>query len=116
MNCLTNFSSKTVLLLSGLVLLVQGCATYDRAPVPSPELVALHPDKAGPMPARLSTINWTATVTGGSGYITYEFRTMKRNIQTIQQRGGSPVWEWQPKQPVPVRFSQSLVDLVICFA
>jgi len=73
-------------------------------------LVALHPDKAGPMPARLSTINWTATVTGGSGYITYEFRTMIKNIQTIQQRGGSPVWEWQPKQPGIYRVKVIAVD------
>ena len=98
MSCLTSFSSKTVWVISCLVLTLSGCAAFDRPQHEPLTFVSLRSDKIGPLSAhQQSTIRWTATVTGGAGEIIYEFRMRKDGALTVEQQSTSSEWEWKPR-------------------
>ncbi len=64
---------------------------------------SLSPDKASPQAPFWSPgdeITWTATATGGSGTLTYRFRTWSKSTGSVdKQIGPSNTWAWRPSTP-----------------
>lgn len=57
-------------------------------------------DRQGPFVAHLSTIRWTAEISGGVGDILYEFRIMQKDgAEYVEQKGTSSNWDWSPHYP-----------------
>jgi len=99
MICSTS-SSIDVAVATGLLLLLllSGCA-LTRGPAGDPlEFESLTRDEVGTPTAGATTLRWTASATGGAGELRYEFRTRRGSVETIEQLGSSPTWDWRPRQ------------------
>jgi hypothetical protein len=64
--------------------------------VPKLRVAALTADKSSPQKAGLDAIAWQVAVEGGVPPLVYEFISRHDGREIIEQRGKSPVWQWQP--------------------
>ncbi len=71
---------------------------YTISPVPL-MFASFTPDKASPQTSG-TKITWNASTTGGSGTVTYTFRTWTSGGgYVVQQSGASNTWAWTPSSP-----------------
>jgi len=99
MICSINSSNEAVLgwgLL--LLLLLSGCALTRGSAGDPLVFESLTREDVGTPTAGATTIRWTASATGGTGELRYEFRTRRGSVETIEQVGSSPTWDWRPGQ------------------
>jgi len=54
------------------------------------------PDRPAPQAAKMTTVRWTATATGGVGPYAYEFLAAKGSEEQTVQRGTVPYCDWKP--------------------
>jgi TolB-like protein len=78
------------------LLALPNCALWKGQPAEPLAFESLTSDKAGPLAARTLSIRWTASAIGGVGDLNYEFRTLQRKVETIEQAGPSATWDWNP--------------------
>ncbi len=83
------------ILAGGLVL--DGCATR-RALHPKLEFDSLIADRQAPQTAG-TRVRWNASVRGGVGELTFEFRSRNGGKETLRQSGLSSEWAWIPSDP-----------------
>jgi TolB-like protein len=81
-----------------LLLLLSGCALTSGAAGDPLAFESLTRDDVGTPTAGATTIRWTASATGGTGELRYEFRTRRGSVETIEQVGSSPTWDWRLSQ------------------
>jgi TolB-like protein len=94
-----------------MLLLVSGCALLDRDAGPAIELEWLEPDHRGPRRLGSTPIRWTASAEGGTGELTYEFRTSSRgSIEVVQQKGAGSTWDWTPEKAGTFRVRVTIRD------
>jgi TolB-like protein len=93
-----------------VVLLVSGCALLDRAAGPKLEVESLEPDRPGPGTVGSTAIRWTASATGGSGELSYEFRTQRGSLEVIEQTGSGSTWDWIPETAGTFRVEVTVSD------
>jgi TolB-like protein len=94
-----------------MLLLVSGCALLDRDAGPAIELERLEPDHRGPRRLGSTPIRWTASAKGGTGELTYEFRTSSRgSIEVVQQKGAGSTWDWTPEKAGTFRVRVTIRD------
>jgi TolB-like protein len=98
-------SSNEVAVAKGLLLLLllSGCSlsacSLTRGSAGDPlDFESLTRDEVGTATAGATTIRWTASATGGEGGLRYEFRTRRGSVETVEQLGSSPTWDWRPGQ------------------
>ena len=67
--------------------------------VPKLAVSSLSPSKASPQAAGMATVRWKIIATGGVGSYHYDFRTTDGQVETGEQKGVLPTWDWSPKTP-----------------
>ncbi len=66
-----------------------------RAPLAVTTLV---PSLPSPRAVLGGEISWSAETTGGIGGVTYQFRSVRNGVESIEQEGPSPQWAWTPRK------------------
>lgn len=98
---LINFLNKRSWVLYLAVFLLAGCAQpllEQEKPEPL-TLRGLDVAWQGPQMARLGSLRCTIRTSGGGGGVSYEFRTQKGGIETVERSGEESTWIWSPKEP-----------------
>jgi len=97
MTCSTSSSSRVAgagALL--LLLLLTDCALWSPAGGPPLEFGSLRSDLDGQPARRPTTIHWTASCSGGTGELVYEWKTLGASAEIVEQVGPSPTWDFRP--------------------
>jgi TolB-like protein len=111
MICSTSSSSKAVVVCEFLALLfLSNCALPSRRAGAPLEFKSLTSNKDGPAVASVTSIRWTADFTGGTGELTYEFRSRRNSVEIAEQEGRSPTWDWNPRKAGTYRVKVTAVD------
>jgi TolB-like protein len=111
MICSTSSSSEAAIRGAALaLLLVSGCASLDRKAGPGLEFESLVPDQPGARAARSTAIRWTASATGGSGELSYEFTTSTGFLEVLEQTGTRSTWDWTPEKAGTFRVKVTVSD------
>jgi hypothetical protein len=92
------------------LLLLSGCAQTGGSTGAPLEFESLTRDEVGTPTAGATTIRWTATAAGGAGELHYEFRTKRGSVETVEQVGSSPTWDWRPGQAGAFRVKATVED------
>ncbi|MHC5035020.1 MAG: hypothetical protein ACYTFZ_08285, partial [Planctomycetota bacterium] len=103
---MTSFRKYTSSLLICLLVffVLTTCATSDKTVAGSGEVQSpiklkyLKPDRDAPQAAVSTPIRWTASARGGEGALIYEFRTLRRSEEVVEQVALSSTWDWVPKE------------------
>jgi TolB-like protein len=99
MICSTSSFSKAVIACGLLAILVlPSCALLNRRAEPPLEFQSLGRDSYGTIVSRSTRVRWTAVTTGGTGERSYEFRTLRGSTEILEQKGPTPIWEWNPRR------------------
>jgi TolB-like protein len=111
MTCSTSCSSRAAI-GSGFVvlLLLSSCAPFGRQAVPPLEFESLEPDGDEAQAVFSTTMRWRAAASGGTGELSYEFRTLRGSEEVVEQSGPSPAWDWSPKDPGSFRVKVTVED------
>jgi TolB-like protein len=75
-----------------VLLLLSGCSLRTGPPGPLLEFESLVREEVEGLVAGSTEVRWTASATGGSGQLRYEFRTSMGSVEIVEQEGPSPIW------------------------
>ena len=105
-------SSIDVAFAWGLLLLLplSGCALMGGSPGTPLEFESLTRAEDGTPAAGVTTVRFTASATGGTGEFSYEFRSRRGSVETIEQVGSSPTLDWRPRQVGMFRVKATVED------
>ncbi len=111
MTCSTSCSSRAVIALECVVLLLlSSCALFGRQAPPPLEFESLLPDPDGSLAVGSTTTRWTAVANGGVGELSYEFKTLKGSEEVVEQQGPFATWYWSPKEAGSFRVKVTVKD------
>lgn len=111
MTCSTNFSTRSRIVTGVFALFwLSGCAMMGGQGGMPLEFESLQQEKVGSSPMGFPIIHWTASASGGSGELRYEFRTLKGSVEIIAQDGASPTWDWTPRKPGTFHVKATVTD------
>ena len=111
MNCSTSSSNRALVACELLALLVlSNCALLNRQAGAPLEFESLISKGDRPAVAGSTSIPWTANFTGGTGELTYEFRTLRSSAEIAEQEGPSPTWDWNPRKAGTYRVKVTAED------
>jgi TolB-like protein len=75
-------------------------------------IASFSPDKASPQTAEMATVRWKVTATGGVGSKTYSFWSTDGQVETGEQKGALPTWDWSPQVPGTYRVKAVVRDAI----
>jgi len=111
MTCWTNCSTRAA--LAGVLLALPisvGCALASHAPGVPLEIVSFTSVDGGAPIAGTTKVRWVVSAVGGSSDLVYEFRIRHDGVETIEQEGWSPTWDWTPDRPGTYRVKATVRD------
>jgi len=109
MTCSTSSSSRVAGATAALLLLTS-CALWSPPAGPPLEFGSLRSD-LGDRPARRPmTIRWTASCSGGTGDLVYEWKTLGAAAEIVEQVGPTPTWDWSPDRAGSFRVMVTVED------
>ena len=79
-----------------LALLLPSCALWSQQAAAPLECGSLTSDSDGRPATRPTSIRWSASCSGGSGDLVYEWKSLGDSAEIIEQVGPSPTWDWSP--------------------
>jgi len=94
-----NFFNKKSCALFLAVFLLAGCAPLEQESAEPLTMRGMDVAWQGPQVARLGSLRCSIRTSGGSDDVTYEFRTQKGGIETVEHSGEESTWSWSPKEP-----------------
>lgn len=98
MSCSINFSNKYLCAQLLMVLLLAGCAGVVPGPPPL-KITYLQIVPRGAALEKIGSLDISVMNSGGQGEISYELRSMKQKIESLEYSGSKTNWSWTPNKP-----------------
>lgn len=107
---LINFLNKKAWFLYLALFLPAGCVPQIQDKPEPLALAGLEVVEHGPQAARLGSLRCSLNTSGGSGEMTFAFRTLKAGIETVEYSGKESTWRWSPKEPGLYQVKATVTD------
>lgn len=92
-----------------LILLLAGCSGVKPGPPPL-EIDTLQLTLQGEAREKISILDWRVATSGGQGGMTYEFRSRKLGVESLEHRGSIPTGNWSPNKSGSYTFKVIVTD------